>query len=111
MKEETMTNTKIKWHNTNNYDLGCDIKDLEKLGFVNSSYHHDLAPSYEIKNKLKIFFIDTSTDEMKSESQNCKFVINKIINKDDDLKHIYSTNNFDEVLRLVKFSNEINKNQ
>ena len=48
---------------------------------------------------------------MKAESQNCKFVINKIINKDDDLKHIYSTNNFDEVLRLVKFSNEINKNQ
>jgi len=106
-----MTNTKIKWHNSNDYDLGCDIKDLEKLGFVNSSYHHDLAPSYEIENKLKIFFIDTSTDEMKAESQNCKFVINKIINKDDDLKHIYSTNNFDEVLRLVKFSNEINKNQ
>ena len=105
-----MTNTIVKWHNED-YDLGCDIKDLEKLGFSNSSYHHDLAPSYEIENKLKIFFIDTSTDEMKAESQNCKFVINKIINKDDDLKHIYSTNNFDEVLRLVKFSNEINKNQ
>ena len=103
-----MINTKIKWHNTSNYDLGCDIKKLEEMGFVNSSYHHDLAPSYEIENKLKIFFIDTSTDEMKAESQNCKFVINKIINKDDDLKHIYSTNNFDEVLRLAKFAKEIN---
>tara|TARA_R100000234_G_scaffold108000_1_gene79275 strand:+ start:334 stop:645 length:312 start_codon:yes stop_codon:yes gene_type:complete len=102
-----MTNTKIKWHNTNDYDLGCDIKKLKEMGFVNSSYHHDLAPSYEIENKLKIFFIDTSKDEMKAESQNCKFVINKIINKDDDLKHIYSTNNFDEVLRLVKFAKEI----
>ena len=81
-----MTNTKVKWHNTNNYDLGCDIKDLEKLGFVNSSYHHDLAPSYELENKLKIFFIDTSTDEMKAESQNCKFVINKL-NKNDELKN------------------------
>ncbi len=39
-----------------------------------------------------------------------KTMINKI-NQDDELKHIYSTNNFDEVLRLVKFSNEINKNQ
>ena len=40
-----------KWHNTKNYNLGCDIKELEKLGFVNSSFHHDLAPSYEIENK------------------------------------------------------------
>jgi NADH dehydrogenase/NADH:ubiquinone oxidoreductase subunit G len=96
-------NTKVNWHNTNDYNLGCDIKELEKLGFVNSSYHNDLAPSYELENKLKIFFIDTSTDEMKAESQNCKFVINKI-NQDDELKHIYSTNNFDEVLKLVKFS-------
>jgi hypothetical protein len=98
-----MTNTKVKWHNTNAYDLGCDIKDLEKLGFVNSSYHNDLAPSYEIENKLKIFFIDTSIDEMKTESQKCKFVINKIINKNDELKHIYSTNDFKEVLRIVSF--------
>ena len=104
-----MTNTIVKWHNED-YDLGCDIKDLEKLGFVNSSYHHDLAPSYELENELKIFFIDTSKDEMKAESVNCKFVINKV-NQDDELKHIYSTNNFDEVLRLVKFSNKINKNQ
>ena len=105
-----MTNTKVKWHNTNDYDLGCNIKDLEKLGFVNSSYHHDLAPSYEIKNRLKIFFIDTSTDEMKAESQNCKFVINNV-NQEDELKHIYSTTNFDEVLRLFKVSNKINKNK
>jgi hypothetical protein len=102
-----MINTKVKWHNTNNYDLGCDIKKLEEIGFVNSSYHHDLAPSYELKNKLKIFFIDTSTDEMKAESQDCKFVINKV-NQDDELKHIFSTNNFDEVLRLSKFAKEIN---
>jgi len=102
-----MINTKVKWHNTNNYDLGCDIKKLEEIGFVNSSYHHDLAPSYELKNKLKIFFIDTSTNEMKAESQDCKFVINKV-NQDDELKHIFSTNNFDEVLRLSKFAKEIN---
>ena len=91
-----------KWHNTKNYNLGCDIKELEKLGFVNSSFHHDLAPSYEIENKIKIFFIDTDTDEMKSESQDCKFVINKIIN-DDELKHIYSTNDFNKVLSIISF--------
>jgi|TARA_R110000822_G_scaffold299731_1_gene422762 hypothetical protein len=97
-----MSNTMCKWHNTKNYNLGCDIKELEKLGFVNSSFHHDLAPSYEIENKIKIFFIDTNTDEMKAESQKCKFVINKIIN-DDELKHIYSTNDFNEVLNIVSF--------
>mgnify|MGYP003667449612 FL=1 len=39
---------------------------------------------------------------MKAESQKCKFVINKIIN-DDELKHIYSTNDFNEVLNIVSF--------
>jgi hypothetical protein len=97
-----MSNTTCKWHNTKNYNLGCDIKELEKLGFVNSSFHHDLAPSYEIENKIKIFFIDTNTDEMKSESQKCKFVINKIINN-DELKHIYSTNDFNKVLSIISF--------
>ena len=61
-----------------------------------------LAPSYEIEYKIKIFFIDTNTDEMKAESQKCKLVINKIIN-DDELKHIYSTNDFNEVLNIVSF--------
>ena len=100
-----MKDTTCKWHNTENYSLGCDIKELEKLGFVNSSFHHDLAPSYQIDNKIKIFFIDTNTDEMKAESQNYKFVINKIINKDgeDELKHIYSTNDFNKVLSIISF--------
>ena len=98
-----MVNTKVKWQNNENYDLGCDIKELEKLGFANSSYHHDLAPSYQIDDKIKIFFIDTNTDEMKAESQTCKFVINKIINKDDELKHIYSTNDFNKVLSIISF--------
>ena len=103
MKGLKMINTTVKWHNTKNYNLGCDIKELEKLGFVNSSFHHDLAPSYQIDDKIKIFFIDTNTDEMKAESQKCKFVINKIINKDDELKHIYSTNDFNKVLSIISF--------
>jgi|TARA_Y100000034_G_scaffold20166_1_gene22949 hypothetical protein len=98
-----MNLTKVNWHNNKNYSLGCDIKELEKLGFTNSSFKDDLAPSYKIENKIKIFFIDTSTDEMKAESQTCKFVINKIINKDDELKHIYSTNDFNKVLEIISF--------
>ncbi len=100
-----MKDTTCKWHNAENYNLNCDIKELEKLGFVNSSFHHDLAPSYQIDDKIKIFFIDTNTDEMKAESQNYKFVINKIINKDgeDELKHIYSTNDFNKVLSIISF--------
>jgi len=101
-----MNLTKVNWHNNKNYCLGCDIKELEKLGFQNSSFRHDLAPSYEIENKIKIFFIDTNTDEMKAENLTNKFVINKV-NKDDELKHIYSTNNFDEVLRISKFASSL----
>ena len=43
---------------------------------------------------------------MKAENLTNKFVINKV-NKDDELKHIYSTNNFDEVLRISKFASSL----
>ena len=36
-KDNNMNNTTVKWHNED-YDLGCNIEDLERLGFVNSSY-------------------------------------------------------------------------
>ena len=102
-----MKNTIVKWHNNENYNLNCDIEELKKLGYVNSSYHHDLAPSYEIEGKLKIFLIDIHTEEMIAENQKYKVVINKIINEHDDLEHICSTNFFDKV-KEVTF-NHLNK--
>ena len=48
--------TIVKWHNED-YNLNCNIEDLEKLGFTCSSYNNDLAPSYmNKKENIQIFF-------------------------------------------------------
>ena len=49
-------NTKVKWFNED-YDLGCDVSKLEKLGFTNSSWKDDIAPSYS-NDKMQIFFLN-----------------------------------------------------
>jgi hypothetical protein len=55
-KEKKMTNTKIKWFNED-YDLGCDVSKLEELGFTNSSWKDDIAPSFA-NDKMQIYFLN-----------------------------------------------------
>ena len=98
-----MKNTNVKWFNEN-YDLGCNIKELEKLGFSNSSWKDDIAPSFS-NNKMQIYFLNPK--EFKEHKNRGKFSINKILN-DENIKTIYETNDFKEVLRLVNFSNSLN---
>jgi len=101
-----MTNTKVKWHNED-YDLGCDISKLKDLGFQNSSWKDDIAPSFA-NDKMQIYFLNRNTfDEHKSRS---KFSINKILD-DETIETIYETDDYNKVLQLAKLSNEINKNQ
>ena len=101
-----MTNTKIKWFNED-YDLGCDVSKLEELGFSNSSWKDDIAPSFA-SDKMQIYFLNRNTfDEHKSRS---KFSINKILD-DETIETIYETDDYNKVLQLAKLSNEINKNQ
>ena len=101
-----MTNTKVKWHNED-YDLGCNIEDLEELGFSNSSWKDDIAPSFA-SDKMQIYFLNRNTfDEHKSRS---KFSVNKILD-DETIETIYETDDYNKVLQLAKLSNEINKNQ
>ena len=101
-----MTNTKVKWHNED-YDLGCDVSKLEELGFSNSSWKDDIAPSFA-NDKMQIYFLNRNTfDEHKSRS---KFSINKILD-DETIETIYETDDYNKVLQLAKLSNEINKNQ
>ena len=102
-----MTNTKIKWHNED-YDLGCNIEDLEKLGFTNSTWKDNIAPSYS-NGKIEIFFLQPKKE--KEHEGRCKFSINKITKDHDFIKHLYETNHFYKVLQLAQLSNEINKNQ
>jgi hypothetical protein len=105
-KEETMTNTKVKWFNED-YDLGCDVSKLEELGFENSSWKDDIAPSFA-NDKMQIYFLNRK--KFKEHEGRSKFSINKILN-DGSLKGIYETDYFYKVLQLAKLSNEINKNQ
>ena len=101
-----MNNTKVKWHNED-YDLGCDVSKLEELGFSNSSWKDDIAPSFA-NDKMQIYFLNRNTfDEHKSRS---KFSINKILD-DETIETIYETDDYNKVLQLAKLSNEINKNQ
>ena len=101
-KKETMKNTTVKWFNEN-YDLGCNIKELEKLGFTNSSWKDDIAPSYST-DKIQIYFLNPK--EFKEHENRGKFSINKILN-DESIKGIYETNNFKEVLRIVSFAKSL----
>jgi len=102
-QKETMTNTIVKWFNED-YNLGCDVSKLEELGFTNSSWKDDIAPSYS-SDKMQIFFLNRNTfDEHKSRS---KFSVNKILD-DESIETIYETDYFYKVLQLAKLSNEIN---
>ena len=44
-----MKQSRIKFVWNDNYNMNCDINELEKLGFINTTYHNDLAPSYTNK--------------------------------------------------------------
>lgn len=100
-----MNNTLINWLGNPKYNLNCDIKELKKRGFENSSWKHNLAPSFITKDKkFEVFFIDTDDKEMKVEGQNKKFIINRIkTNKGEEvLEHILSTNDFNEMLTTIE---------
>ena len=97
-----MTNTKVKWFNED-YDLGCNIKDLEKLGFSNSSYHNDLGPSYmNKKENIQVFFLDLEDPSIKNEKIDYKFSIMKLDENGEYSKTIGTTNSFDEMVEMVK---------
>jgi len=100
-----METTKINWLGNKNYNMNCDIEELEKLGFDNCSYHHDLAPSYITKDrKFQVFFIDIESEEMKKEKQDKKFIINRVMTNlgEEVLEHIKSTNSFDDMIETIK---------
>jgi len=101
-----MTNTKVKWHNED-YDLQCDISKLKDLGFQNSSWKDDIAPSFA-NDKMQIYFFNRNKFK---EHEGCsKFSINKILD-DETIEHLYSTDYFYKVLQLAQLNNEINNSQ
>ena len=98
--------TTVKWHNED-YDIGCNIEDLEKLGFKNSSYHNDLAPSYlNKKENIQIFFLDPNHSDIINEGINYKFSIMKLDEHGEYSKTIGTTNSFNEMIEMVKTNEE-----
>jgi hypothetical protein len=98
-----MKESKVKWHGQDNYNMNCDIEELEKLGFENSSWHNDLAPSYtNKKGNIQVFFIDLNDSEMKAEEMKYKFSLMKLDECGDYSNDIGQTNSFDEMIELVK---------
>ena len=97
-----MTNTKVKWHNEY-YDLGCDISKLNELGFSNSSYHNDLAPSYmNKKENIQIFFLDPNHSDIINEGIDYKFSVMKLNEHSEYDRTIGTTNSFDKMVEMVK---------
>jgi len=98
-----MNNTKVKWFDED-YDLNCDVSKLEELGFTNSTWKDDIAPSYS-NDKLQIFFLNRK--KFKEHEGRSKFSINKIDEHGEFVQHLYETDYFYKVLQLAKLSEEI----
>ena len=98
-----MKNSTVKWFDED-YDLSCDVSKLEELGFTNSTWHDDIAPSYS-NDKLQIFFLNRK--KFKDHEGRSKFSINKIDEHGEFVQHLYETDYFYKVLQLAKLSEEM----
>jgi hypothetical protein len=98
-----MKQSRVKFVWNDNYNMNCDIKELTKLGFVNSTYNNDLAPSYiNKKGNVQVFFFDLEDESIKNESIDYKYSILKLDEHGEYLKDIGLTNSFDEMVKLVR---------
>jgi hypothetical protein len=104
-----MKQSRVKFAFNDNYNMNCDIDELKKLGFKNSSYHNDLAPSYtNSKGNIQVYFFDLEDESIKNEGIEYKYSILKLDEHGEYLDDIGQVNTFDEMVKLVK-KNEINE--
>ena len=98
-----MKQSKVNFVWNNNYNMNCDIEQLTKLGFVNSTYNNDIAPSYiNKKGNVQVFFFDLEDESIKNENIDYKYSIMKLDEHGEYLKDIGLTNSFDEMVKLVR---------
>ena len=98
-----MKQSRVKFVWNANYNMNCDIDELTKLGFVNSTYNNDLAPSYiNQKGNIQVFFFDLEDESIKNESIDYKYSILKLDEHGEYLEDVGQTNTFNEMLKLVK---------
>ena len=100
-----MKQSRVKFAFNDNYNMNCDIDELKKLGFQNSSYHHDLAPSYtNSKGNIQIYFFDLEDESIKNEGIECKYSILKLDEHGEYLDDVGQVDTFEEMIKLVKAS-------
>ena len=104
-----MKQSRVKFAFNDNYNMNCDIDELKKLGFHNTSYHNDLAPSYtNSKGNIQVYFFDLEDESIKNEGIEYKYSILKLDEHGEYLDDIGQVNTFDEMVKLVK-ENETNE--
>ena len=104
-----MKQSRVKFAFNDNYNMNCDIDELKKLGFQNTSYHNDLAPSYtNSKDNIQVYFFDLEDESIKNEGIEYKYSILKLDEHGEYLDDIGQVNTFDEMVKLVK-ENETNE--
>ena len=98
-----MKQSRVKFAFNDNYNMNCDIDELKKLGFQNTSYHNDLAPSYtNSKGNIQVYFFDLEDESIKNEGIEYKYSILKLDEHGEYLDDIGQVNTFDEMVKLVK---------
>ena len=98
-----MKESRVKFVFNDNYNMNCDIDELTKLGFVNSTYNNDLAPSYiNEKGNIQVFFFDLEDESIQNEKINYKYSIMKLDEDGEYLDDVGLANTFNEMLKLVK---------
>ena len=103
-----MKQSRVKFAFNDNYNMNCDIDELKKLGFQNSSYHNDLAPSYtNSKGNIQVYFFDLEDESIKNEGIEYKYSILKLDEHGEYLDDIGQVYTFDEMIKLLK-ENETN---
>jgi hypothetical protein len=96
--------TFINWGGNEHYNLNINIDDLIAMGFNNSSFHHDLCPSYECQlgdDKIaKLYICDIEDPQSKEEDNNIRFTL-EIINDREDTTDIFETNSLFELQQII----------
>ena len=97
-----MKQSKVKFNNNDSYNMNCDVDKLQELGFKNSTYRHDVAPSYtNKKGNIQIFFFDLDDEGIKAEGITNKYTVQRC-NAEGEYIDVGVANEFNDMLKLVK---------
>jgi hypothetical protein len=96
--------TSIKWGGNEHYNLNINIEALIAMGFENSSFHHDLCPSYECQldddRIAKLYICDIEDKQSIEEDNSIRFTL-EIIDEREETIDIFETNSLFELQQII----------